>query len=129
MTRSVVVLLILLMSGGLAAAQDSTYVPEILQWYYDHYPFVTQTDSTFTFESEFVWPDGFHRPDSSEQTAFQNWVSHFPLWHRWRPVGNWKGRKQYERDETCARHGLCPRLAHDLHGDGTQEERRHHQRE
>ncbi|MDH4035688.1 MAG: hypothetical protein OEV80_17995, partial [candidate division Zixibacteria bacterium] len=36
---------------------------------------------------------------SSEQTAFQNWVSNFPLWHRWRPVGHWKGRKLYERDE------------------------------
>lgn len=103
MTRSVIALLIFLMSSGLVAAQDSAdvakKVPEITQWYYEHYPFVTQTDSTFTFESEFVWPDGFHRPDSSEQTPFQNWVSHFPLWHRWKAVGHWKGGKLYERDE------------------------------
>lgn len=102
MTRPLVVLLIILLCSSLVAAQDSTDtsdVPEILQWYYDHYPFVTQKDSAFTFESEFVWPDGFHRPDSSEQTPFQNWVSHFPLWHQWKAVGHWKGGKLYEHDE------------------------------
>ena len=99
MTRAVIFLLLLIMCGGIVAAQDSTDVPEILQWYYDHYPFVTMTDTIFTFESEFVWPDGFHRPDSSEQTPFQNWVSHFPLWHQWTSVGSWKGGKQYAYDK------------------------------
>jgi len=31
-------------------------------------------------------------------TPFQNWMTHFPLWHRWKPIGMWKGKKLYEAD-------------------------------
>lgn len=99
MTRLIVALMFLLISSGFVTAQEPKVVPEITQWYHDHYPFVTHTDSTYTYESEFVWPDGFHRPDSSEQSPFQNWVSNFPLWHQWKPVGHWKGGKLFKHDE------------------------------
>jgi len=99
MIRVATALLTVLSVAGSAAAQQPEDTAEILKWYYQHYPFVTMEDTIYTFETEFVLPDGFHRPDSSELTPFQNWVSHFPLWHRWKPVGHWKGGKQYEKDE------------------------------
>jgi hypothetical protein len=55
-------------------------------------------DTIFTFESEFVMPQGYRRPDSTELTTFQNWIAHFPLWHRFKPVGMWKGTKTFESD-------------------------------
>ncbi|HOP07769.1 MAG TPA: DUF4846 domain-containing protein [candidate division Zixibacteria bacterium] len=73
-------------------------LPEIVKWYRVHYPFTTNKDSIFTFETEFKEPSGYNKPDSSDQTPFQNWMSNFPLWHRWRPVGNWKGQKYMEAD-------------------------------
>lgn len=70
----------------------------IVAWYQQHYPFVTMTDSVFTFKTEFVLPDGFRPLDSASLSPFQNWVANFPLWHRWRSVGSWKGQKVYEAD-------------------------------
>jgi hypothetical protein len=72
--------------------------PEIVKWYQQHYPFATNKDSIYTFETEFALPPGFSMPDSQKQTDFQNWVAHFPLWHRWRSVGNFNGRKLFEAD-------------------------------
>jgi len=99
MTRLLGALAACLIIVGQAAAQQPKDTAEILKWYYEHYPFVTMKDTIYTFETEFILPEGFYRPDSSELTPFQNWVSHFPLWHRWKPVGHWKGGKMYERDE------------------------------
>ncbi|MFQ6008540.1 MAG: DUF4846 domain-containing protein [Candidatus Zixiibacteriota bacterium] len=78
------------------AVQDSL---NLVDWYRQHYDFISLEDTIFTFESEFEIPEGYRRPDSAELSLFQNWVSHFPLWHRWKPVGIWKGGKAYERDQ------------------------------
>jgi len=99
MNRIIAVISLLMTTACSASAQHTADTAAILKWYYVHYPFVTMKDSIFTFESEFKFPEGFHRPDSSELTPFQNWVSHFPLWHRWKPVGNWKGGKEFESDQ------------------------------
>lgn len=71
----------------------------IHDWYSIHYDFISMEDTIYTFETEFEMPEGYRRPDSADLTPFQNWVSHFPLWHRWKPVGVWKGGKAFERDQ------------------------------
>lgn len=85
------------------AAQDSSQAPSttLREWYVNNYNFFSMPDSVFTFETEFVVPEGYECPDSTQLTPYQNWVSHFPLWHRWKPVGIWKGGKAYEREEVA----------------------------
>jgi len=79
---------------------DEGRQPETLRdWYLKTYDFYSIKDTVFTFETEFEMPVGYRRPDSADLTPFQNWVSHFPLWHRWKPVGIWKGGKAFEADQ------------------------------
>ncbi len=99
MIRSGLVVIILTLSFTTAEAQNSSDVSPLLKWYYDNYPFMTMKDTVYTFESEFIFPEGFRRPDADELTPFQNWISRFPLWHQWRGVGYWKGGKMYEYEE------------------------------
>jgi len=100
LTISTSVLLILLGLGIIPAyGNDSTEVSPLVAWYHQNYPFISMTDTIYTFESEFITPNGFHRSDSANLTPFQNWVSHFPLWHRYKPVGMWKGQKIFEAKE------------------------------
>lgn len=48
--------------------------------YFKQYPYLTPGDLVRTFESEFTWPEGFHRPKVDKLTPFQEWISHIPLW-------------------------------------------------
>ena len=86
-TRVTVVMLVIFVLIGSAAGQNPTEKTGLLGWYSQHYPFMTMTDSVFTFTSEFTLPEGFQSLDSSKMTDFQQWVSNFPLWHRWKSVG------------------------------------------
>jgi len=99
--RLVVCLTFLLSVSAFVGAETpaASDLPEIVQWYQQHYVFATNKDSIYTFKSEFEQPEGYFLPDSSHQSAFQNWVANFPLWHRWRGIGNWKGRKVKEAEE------------------------------
>ncbi len=85
--RPTIVMLILLVLVGSAAGQDPTAKDSLIGWYSQHYPFLNMTDSVFTFSSEFTLPDGYQSLDSAKMTDFQQWVSNFPLWHRWKSVG------------------------------------------
>ncbi len=68
-------------------------------WYVKHYDFFSMKDTVYTFETEFEFPDGYKRPDSADLTLFQNWVSHFPLWNQWKPIGKYRGGKAFEADQ------------------------------
>jgi len=67
--------------------------------YKQHYDFITMPDTIYTFQTEFILPEGYHHPDSSELTPFQNYVANFPLWHRFMPVGSFKGVRVFENDQ------------------------------
>lgn len=75
-------LILLLVLVGAAQAADTLKTPYDPMWYADQYPFITYKGSAFTFESEFLWPSGYRRLDSTKLTPYQFWVSNFPLWHR-----------------------------------------------
>ena len=94
---------LLLLCGGSIPAQtqtpDSGSTSPLVAWYHDQYPFISMNDSIYTFESEFTVPEGYFRPDSSELTPFQNWISRFPIWHQYKAVGIWKGGKAFEKDQ------------------------------
>ncbi|MCK4607241.1 MAG: hypothetical protein KAU35_08105 [candidate division Zixibacteria bacterium] len=88
-----------LLTAGSILAENSSDDSGIVAFYRQHYPFSTMKDTIYTFQSEFVLPEGYRRPDSSQLTAYQNWVANFPLWHRYISVGNWKGGKVIEYSE------------------------------
>ncbi len=71
------------------------------EWYKENYDFIAIPDTFFTYEGEFIIPDGFHRPDSTEMTPYQYWISHFPIWHHGKSVGEIGGRRKYKYTEIC----------------------------
>jgi len=85
------VAVILLISGSVAA---QTAGQDLNRQYRQTYDFISMKDTIFTFESEFILPDGYHYTDSSELTPYQNWIAHIPIWHRYKPVGHWKLERQ-----------------------------------
>ncbi len=102
MVRAVKVILatVLLILGSVPVHGQATATGDSLRnWYLQQYPFISIEDTVFTFETEFIIPEGYSRPDSSEWTPFQNWVARFPLWHQWKAVGVWKGGKAFENEE------------------------------
>jgi len=86
--------------AGNANAQRSDEFNAQFDWYKSTYTFLA-LDTLYTMESEFVLPDGYHRPDSSELSEWSWWISHFPLWHRYRPLNDWKGKRLAEADEVA----------------------------
>jgi hypothetical protein len=97
--RLVIFLTVLVQSVSFGLAQEQTDSAGINYRYKQIYGFVTMPDTIYTFESEFVLPDGFRHADSSELTPFQNYVANFPLWHRFMPVGSSFGKRVYEREQ------------------------------
>ncbi|MBD3403847.1 hypothetical protein GF420_13210 [candidate division GN15 bacterium] len=94
------IVLTVLFATVLSAAAETTVEPKPFDWYLEHYPFMNMRGKTFTIETEFTWPEGFHRIDSAQLNEFQFWVSHLPLWHHQRPVGLRYGAK-YQPDEVA----------------------------
>ncbi|NOY88146.1 MAG: DUF4846 domain-containing protein [FCB group bacterium] len=80
-------------------AERTKEFESLLKRYQKQYDFMSTDDTVYTFESEFKFPEGYHRIDSTKMSAYANWISHFPLWHRWKPVGKWGGAKYYEADQ------------------------------
>lgn len=81
------------------SAEKTEEFERLFEWYQKSYNFISMADTIFTFESEFDFPRGYRRLDSTRLSPYSGWISHFPLWHRWKPVGIWKGYKYYEADE------------------------------
>lgn len=79
-----------------AIAQNEPDTNSINYRYKQNYGFVTMPDTIYTFEGEFVLPDGYRHADSSELSPFQNYVANFPLWHRFIPVGSFYGKRVYD---------------------------------
>ena len=71
----------------------------IVEEYQKQYDFISMEDTIFTFESEFVLPEGFSYPFNNDLTGFQVWLRDFPLWHQWKWVGRLKGGKAFESKE------------------------------
>ena len=93
------ILLISMCSTVTTYGNDTTSISPLVAWYQKHYPFVTMKDTIYTFETEYTLPSGYHWTDSSQLTPYQNWISHFPLWHRYKPVGRWRGGKAFEAQD------------------------------
>jgi hypothetical protein len=76
----------LTIGGSAIAAKPKSGITD-LDAYVRQYPYMTYRGTALTFDSEFEWPEGYSRLDSSAMTPFQYWVSYVPLWNPARPVG------------------------------------------
>ncbi len=88
----------LLLISTCANAQTDSDFWDRHQWYLDNYPSVPP-DTLYTLESELAIPDGYARPDSATLSDWSFWISHFPLWHRFKPVADWKSKRVAEPNE------------------------------
>lgn len=71
----------------------------IVERYNRLYPFISMKDSIYTCRSEFEMPDGYDYTDSLLRNSFQNWIAAFPLWHRYKRAGIWRGGIRYQPEE------------------------------
>ena len=95
----IAILLIVLFSFQLSFSEKPENPAELYKYYKIHYNFYAIPDTVYTIEGEFIVPDGYHHPDQFDMTRYSDWVSHFPLWHQYKPVGNWKKQKEKEYTE------------------------------
>jgi hypothetical protein len=80
--------IVLVVSAASVYAADTLKTPYKPAWYAEHYPFMQGQGSVWTFESEFLWPEGFRRLDQKKLTGYQFWISNLPLWHYGQGVGS-----------------------------------------
>jgi hypothetical protein len=73
-----------------ATEPEAKEAPKPVDWYPQQFPFMKYRGVIYTFETEFDWPDRYHRPDSASLTDYQYWISHFPLWSKKRKVTSLK---------------------------------------
>ena len=99
MTYFLKFIIVLSMLAVSLVAQSEEATTGINYRYRQNYDFITMKDTIFTFDSEFILPDGYRHADSTELSPYQNYVANFPLWHRHLPIGNWKGAKELEKTE------------------------------
>ncbi len=99
MKYGILAFLITMISPLIGWSGDTQSGSSLRDWYVQNYDFFTIKDTAYTFETEFKFPEGYHRLDSTQLSPFQFWMSHFPLWHRWKPIGSWKGGKAFEADQ------------------------------
>jgi hypothetical protein len=70
------------------------------EWYLENYVFSKHARYHYTFESEFDWPDGYDRIDSTALSDFQYWISNVPLWYADKGSSN-RFRIVYAPDAIC----------------------------
>ena len=99
MTYFLKFIIVLSMLAVSLVAQPEEDTTGINYRYRQNYDFITMKDTIFTFDSEFILPDGYRHADSTELSPYQNYVANFPLWHRHLPIGNWKGAKELDKTE------------------------------
>lgn len=89
----------LIVSAGFLQAEITPEFQKKLDWYKTYYPFISMSDTIYTFDNEFEVPEGYRFYDSTEIPMYSYWISHFPIWHDSKPIGNWKKQKAFEHDE------------------------------
>lgn len=72
---------------------------KLVEEYTSKYPSFELKDTAYTFETEFILPEGFSYPSDNKLSEFSRWVSHFPIWHKTKQIGRWDGGKAMEYDK------------------------------
>jgi len=107
--KPVLTILALMIVSSVGAGEPAPQMPVVgkvhvqpdhrYPWYFERFPFMTYKDTVFSAESEFLWPEGYRRPDSTTLSGFQLWASYLPLWHRQRQLRSFFSGKIYNADQ------------------------------
>lgn len=92
-------ILTFILSASSVFAERTAEFEKMNDMYRKVYPYMTYKDTVYTFESEFVFPDGYHRPDSVSTPDFSNWVARMPIWYSYKSIGDWRGVKIMKYEE------------------------------
>ena len=89
MKRAIIAAIVFSVILGLAAVVTVSARQIITDYdsYLKRYPYMTYRGAALTFDSEFEWPEGYDRLDSTQLSPYQYWISFVPLWNPARPVG------------------------------------------
>lgn len=79
-------------------ADDVIETKSMNEQYREIYDFISIPDTAYNFYTEFKLPKDYHYLNPADLSSYQNWITDFPLWHRHKSLGNWKGAKVFDRD-------------------------------
>lgn len=101
MKRLFLISIVLLFSiSNITAQEDSlTAYQKYYNEYVKSYPFMQIKDTVYNFDSQYKVPDGYKLYKDKDDRSYANWMSHFPLWHSYKDLQNWKQKKIKKYDE------------------------------
>ncbi|KAA3637630.1 MAG: hypothetical protein DWP97_00515 [Calditrichaeota bacterium] len=85
--------------ASVGAAEQTEEFKKLYEYYKTNYNFYAIPDTVYTIEGELKLPEGYTYKNSKEIDSYTDWVSNFPLWHKYKHIGMWKGTKQYDATE------------------------------
>ncbi len=80
-------------------AEQTDEFKKLFESYTTRYNFYSIPDTLYRIQTEFTLPKNFSHVDPPDTTSYSFWISNFPIWHQYKPVGNWKGKKYLTYEE------------------------------
>ena len=84
---------------SVVTAEQTDEFKKLYEFYKTNYNFYAIPDTVYTIESEFKLPEGYSYKNSKDIDSYSDWVSNFPLWHKYKHIGMWKGTKHFDATE------------------------------
>lgn len=97
--KQIILFTLIAMTAISVQAEKTEEFKKQLKYYQETYSFISMKDTVFTFESEFIIPENYHKVDSSQLSPFSNWISNFPIWHHTKSVGKLGRAKLFNYDK------------------------------
>ncbi len=94
-----ILLIVLLATCSELHAEKTDQFNELYKSYQAKYNFFSIKDSLYTIQSELELPEGYAYIELKDSSSFTFWVAHFPIWHKYKSVGLFRGGKFLEHDE------------------------------
>ena len=85
--------------SDITKAEKTEQFEKLYKYYQANYPSFNMKDTLFNCDSEFIFPENYNKLENSKMSAYSKWISEFPLWHKSKAVGNWRGRREFLSDE------------------------------
>ena len=95
----VLTMICLLIGATYAQSEQTEEFKKLYQYYKTHYNFYAIKDTVYTIDTEFQLPEGYRYDYSTEIDSYTDWITNFPIWHKYKHIGLWKGTKHLDATE------------------------------
>ena len=85
--------------SAVVQAEQTEQFKKDFQEYKSHYNFYSIPDTMYTMQTEFKLPAGYNYMVPSDSLSYAYWIAHFPIWHQYKTIGQWKGGIAKKYDE------------------------------